>query len=101
MKLVPTLGVILLAGYAAMTQAGDIDGRAVIGGGLGGAAGGAVGSAVGGRTGAIIGAGVGGAAGAAIATHEAKPEARPVVVEKKEVIVVHERDLLAAGTLQR
>jgi hypothetical protein len=97
MKLVPTFGVILLAGYAAMAQAGDIDGRAVIGGGLGGAAGGAVGSAVGGRTGAIVGAGVGGAAGAAIATHERRPEVKPVVVEKKEVIVVHERDCWPPG----
>jgi outer membrane lipoprotein SlyB len=97
MKLVSRLGAILLAGYAAMTQAGDIDGRAVIGGGLGGAAGGAVGSAVGGRTGAIIGAGVGGAAGAAIATHETKPEAKPVAVQRKEVIVVHERDCWPPG----
>jgi hypothetical protein len=50
---------IFLGALALPLQAGDIDGKAVVGGGLGGATGAAVvGSAVGGREGAIIGWGV-------------------------------------------
>lgn len=101
MKLVPTLCVICFASCAVLAQAGEIDGRAVVGGALGGAAGAAVGSAVGGRTGAVVGAGVGAATGSAIATQPSRPEVvrveRPVVVEKQEVIVEHEHDCWPPG----
>ncbi|MBC7943799.1 MAG: hypothetical protein H7X91_00700 [Burkholderiales bacterium] len=68
----------LLVVPAASVYAGDIDGKAVLGGAVGGGAGAAVGSAIGGREGAIIGGGLGGAAGAAIATQP-----------RKEVVRVH------------
>ena len=100
MKIHWKLAVLVLSASASVVQAGDIDGRAVIGGALGGGTGAAIGSAVGGRNGAIIGAGVGGAAGAAIATEPARetrivPRAAPVMVE--EVVVVHERDCWPPG----
>lgn len=60
--------------------AGDIDGKAVLGGAIGGGAGAGIGSAVGGREGAIIGGGIGGAAGT-------RP--RPQIVERKVVHVEH------------
>jgi hypothetical protein len=88
-----------LLAMAAGAQAGDIDGRAVVGGAVGGGAGAAVGSAVGGREGAVIGAGVGAAAGAAIATQPAP--AKPKVVERRvvesEVVVVHDDDCWPPG----
>ncbi len=79
---------LLLAGSAAVAQAGDIDGKAVIGAALGGGAGAAIGSAVGGRNGAIVGGGIVGAAGAAIAS---KPSPQAGVTQK-EVVVVHEQE---------
>lgn len=88
MRLIAKISAVLIAGWAATAQAGDIDGAAVIGGGLGGAAGAAVGSAVGGQTGAIVGAGVGGAAGAAIGSSVSQPKQKTVVKEK----VVYVRD---------
>jgi outer membrane lipoprotein SlyB len=95
MNLVPKLSAIVMIAWAAVAQAGEIDGRAVIGGAVGGGAGAAVGSAVGGREGAIIGGGLGGAAGAAIATQPRKTEEVKVekqVVVEKEVVYVHDHD---------
>jgi outer membrane lipoprotein SlyB len=95
MNKVPKLSAIVMIAWAAVAQAGEIDGRAVIGGAVGGGAGAAVGSAVGGREGAIIGGGLGGAAGAAIATQPRKTEAVKVekqVVVEKEVVYVHDHD---------
>jgi outer membrane lipoprotein SlyB len=74
------LSAVLLVAWAGAAHAGDIDGGAVIGGGLGGAAGAAVGSAVGGKTGAIVGAGVGGAAGAAIGSSASQPKPQTVYI---------------------
>ena len=88
MKRFSMLSAVVLVAWAATAQAGDIDGAAVIGGGLGGAAGAAVGSAVGGRTGAIVGGGVGGAAGAAIGSSVSQP--KPKTVAQKEVVYVQE-----------
>ncbi len=85
------ISTLLLAGWAALAQAGDIDGRAVLGGAIGGGTGAAVGSAIGGRDGAILGAGLGGAAGAAIATKPQRaPQQQVVVQPQREVVVVHE-----------
>ncbi len=84
MKTLRKISAILLMAWGATAHAGDIDGAAVIGGGLGGAAGAAVGSAVGGKTGAIVGGGVGGAAGAAIGSSVSQPK------PKKEVVYVHD-----------
>lgn len=89
MKHTGKLALMLFAACVATAQAGEIDGKAVVGGALGGAAGAAVGSAVGGRTGAVVGAGVGGAAGAAIATHSSKPQTKVV---EREVVHVHDHD---------
>ena len=88
MKRSSILSAVVLVAWTATTQAGDIDGAAVIGGGLGGAAGAAVGSAVGGRTGAIVGGGVGGAAGAAIGSSVSQP--KPKTVVQKEVVYVRD-----------
>ena len=74
------LSAVLLVAWAGAAHAGDINGGAVIGGGLGGAAGAAVGSAVGGKTGAIVGAGVGGAAGAAIGSSVNEPKPQTVYI---------------------
>jgi Glycine zipper len=82
------MSALLLVAWAGVAQGGDIDGGAVIGGGLGGAAGAAVGSAVGGKTGAIVGGGLGGAAGAAIGSSVNEPKQKTVV--QKEVIYVHD-----------
>ena len=79
--------VVALAAFGTPGQAGELDGRAVLGGALGGATGAAVGSAMGGRNGAVIGAGVGGALGAAAATHEHEPQSRVVTKE-----VIHVQD---------
>lgn len=94
MKSVFKLSVIFFAGWAAVAQAGEIDGRAVVGGAVGGGAGAAVGSAVGGRNGAILGAGIGAAAGTAIATQPSKPQPAQTerVVVQKETVVVRERE---------
>lgn len=100
MKRFLKLPVIVLAAWAATAQAGEVDGKAVIGGALGGATGAAVGSAVGGRNGAIIGGGIGGAAGAAIATQPAKKEIVKVekeVIVEKEVVHVHHDDCWPPG----
>lgn len=80
MKALRRLTAVLLVAWAGAAHAGDIDGGAVIGGGLGGAAGAAVGSAVGGKTGAIVGAGVGGAAGAAIGSSVSQPKPQQVYI---------------------
>jgi hypothetical protein len=93
MKLFTKLPVIVMAAWITTAQAGEVDGKAVIGGALGGATGAAVGSAVGGREGAIIGGGLGGAAGAAIATQPRKTETVKVekqVIVEKEVVHVHD-----------
>jgi outer membrane lipoprotein SlyB len=83
--------IFVLAGLAAVAQAGDIDASAVLGGAIGGGAGAAIGSAIGGRNGAIVGAGVGGAAGAAIASNSKQQAGQQVVVQRqREVVVVHE-----------
>ena len=98
MKLRWKLAMAALCASACVAQAGDIDGRAVVGGALGGGAGAAIGSAIGGREGAIIGAGVGGAAGAAIATKPARePKVSRQVVVERDVVVVHERDCWPPG----
>ncbi|MCU0972849.1 MAG: glycine zipper domain-containing protein [Burkholderiales bacterium] len=76
------LSVVLLVAWAGAAHPGDINGGAVIGGGLGGAAGAAVGSAVGGKTGAIVGAGVGGAAGAAIGSSVNEPKPQTVYIRE-------------------
>ncbi|MBL8526392.1 MAG: hypothetical protein JNL68_01770 [Burkholderiales bacterium] len=85
MKALRKLSAVVLAAWAAAAHAGDIDGGAVIGGGLGGAAGAAVGSAIGGKTGAIVGGGVGGAAGAAIGSSVNQPKQK-----QKEVVYVRD-----------
>jgi hypothetical protein len=59
-----------------VANAGEIDGKAVLGGAIGGGAGAAVGSAIGGREGAIIGGGLGGALGTAITAEDNKPKIR-------------------------
>ena len=100
MNILPKLSAIAILAWAAVAQAGEVDGRAVIGGAVGGGAGAAVGSAVGGREGAIIGGGLGGAAGAAIATQPRKTEAVKVekqVVVEKEVVYVHDDDCWPPG----
>ncbi len=90
MKLSPRfLPTLLLAGWAALAQAGDIDGHAVLGAAIGGGAGAAIGSAVGGRNGAIVGGGIGGATGAAIAARPSQPVVRE---REREVVVVHEEE---------
>lgn len=89
---VKTLLLVTVLGIAANASAGDIDGRAVVGGALGGATGAAIGSAVGGRDGAVIGAGIGGAAGAAVATSGNSKTVQTRTVVQKEVVVVHEDD---------
>ncbi len=88
MKALRKLSAVVLAAWAAAAHAGDIDGGAVIGGGLGGAAGAAVGSAIGGKTGAIVGGGVGGAAGAAIGSSVNQPKQKTVV--QKDVVYVRD-----------
>ncbi|MET1084208.1 MAG: glycine zipper domain-containing protein [Burkholderiales bacterium] len=88
MKLFPKICAVLLVAWGTASHAGDIDGGAVIGGGLGGAAGAAVGSAVGGKTGAIVGGGLGGAAGAAIGSSVNQPKQKTVV--PKEVVYVRD-----------
>jgi hypothetical protein len=88
MKALRKLSAVLLVAWAGAVHAGDIDGGAVIGGGLGGAAGAAVGSAVGGKTGAIVGGGLGGAAGAAIGSSVSEPKQKTVV--QKDVVYVRD-----------
>lgn len=88
MKAFRKVAALLLAAWAGAAHAADIDGGAVIGGGLGGAAGAAVGSAVGGKTGAIVGGGLGGAAGAAIGSAVNQPKQKAVV--QKEVVYVRD-----------
>ena len=85
MKALGKLSAVFLVAWAGAAHAGDIDGGAVIGGGLGGAAGAAVGSAIGGKTGAIVGGGVGGAAGAAIGSSVNEPKQK-----QKEVVYVRD-----------
>ena len=80
MKTMRGMSAVVLVAWAGVACAGDIDGGAVIGGGLGGAAGAAVGSAVGGKTGAIVGGGLGGAAGAAIGGSVNEPKPKTVYV---------------------
>jgi hypothetical protein len=90
MKALRKLSAVFLVAWAAAAHAGDIDGGAVIGGGLGGAAGAAVGSAIGGKTGAIVGGGVGGAAGAAIGSSVSEPKQKQKTVVQKEVVYVRD-----------
>lgn len=98
MKISRKLLAILVAGWAAAAQAGEIDGRAVVGGAIGGGAGAALGSALGGREGAIIGAGVGAAAGTAVATTPGKEaKAKERVVVEREVIHVHDEGCWPPG----
>jgi hypothetical protein len=97
MKSLWKLPLLVMAIWGATAQAGDVDGKAVIGGAVGGGAGAAVGSAVGGREGAIIGGAIGGGVGAAIATQPSKetPKVTKQVVVKKKV--VHERKCWPPG----
>lgn len=97
MKSLSKLPLIVMAIWGATAQAGDVDGKAVIGGAVGGGAGAAVGSAVGGREGAIIGGAIGGGAGAAIAT---QPSSKETKVEKHVIVqkeVVHEHECWPPG----
>jgi hypothetical protein len=82
MKALRKVSAVLMVAWAGASHAGDIDGAAVLGGGLGGAAGAAVGSAVGGKTGAIVGGGLGGAAGAAIGSSVNQPKPQTVYVRE-------------------
>ena len=97
MKRAMILSALVWVAWSATTaQAGEINGAAVIGGGLGGAAGAAVGSAVGGQTGAIVGGGLGGAAGAAIGSSvssQPKPKKEVVYVQPQPKTVV-EREVV-------
>lgn len=88
MKLPVLVITCLLSLVNTAVLAGEVDGKAVLGGAIGGAAGAAVGSAVGGREGAIIGGAIGGGAGAAVATSDTKKQ--PTAVVTKEVIVVRD-----------
>ncbi|MGV1100389.1 hypothetical protein ACUUL3_13400 [Thiovibrio sp. JS02] len=88
MKRMGILAFCVISSFSAPAMAGDIDGKAVLGGAVGGAAGAAIGSAIGGKEGAMIGAGLGGVTGVAVATSDKKePE---VVHVKEKVVYVHE-----------
>ncbi len=80
------LAFFVISSISTPVMAGDVDGRAVLGGAVGGATGAAIGSAIGGRDGAMIGAGLGGVAGVAVATPD-KREPRPVYVDGRTVYV--------------
>jgi len=67
-------------GLVSAVEAGDVDGRAVLGGAMGGGLGAAAGSYLGGRGGAIVGSAAGAAVGTAIATEEQDDERDVVYV---------------------
>jgi hypothetical protein len=87
MKGIYLVTTILISISALPTVAGEVDGKAVLGGAVGGAAGAAIGSAVGGREGAIIGGALGGAAGAAVTASD-ESQTQSVPVQKR--VIVHE-----------
>jgi len=66
------LAFCVISSISSPVMAGDVDGKAVLGGAVGGAAGAAIGSAIGGKEGAMIGAGLGGVTGVAVATSDKK-----------------------------
>jgi len=79
MKRMGILAFFVISSISTPVMAGDVDGKAVLGGAVGGAAGAAIGSAIGGKEGAMIGAGLGGVTGVAVATSdEKKPHATHV-----------------------
>ena len=81
-----TLGLLVFVAASVFVNAGEIDGKAVLGSAVGAAAGSAIGSAAGGKEGAIIGGGLGGAVGAAVGSSESKTQTK--VVTKEKVIYV-------------
>jgi len=72
MKRLGILAFLVISSISTPVMAGDVDGKAVLGGAVGGAAGAAIGSAIGGKEGAMIGAGLGGVTGVAVATSDQK-----------------------------